>query len=125
MRIALDKADRVFSQYIRLRDGKCQRCNSLVVINLETGMPISHTASHYFGRGKEPTRFDVDNVICLCMGCHRLWASDEREEYRAFMIKRLGQDGFDSLLMRSQLYQKKDRKMAYIIAKELLKTVKL
>jgi hypothetical protein len=120
MNITIDKADKYFSFYIRLRDGKCMRCGSLVRVNLQTGMPISHTTSHYFGRGKESTRFDPDNCVCLCMPCHRKWASDDREEYREFMIKRLGMRGFESLLVRSKRLVKKDRKMAFIQSKALL-----
>lgn len=125
MNIKIDPADRVFSQYIRLRDGKCQRCGSLVQVNLKTGLPTSHHASHYFGRGKESTRFDPDNVVCLCMGCHRRWGSDEREDYREFMFRRLGKRGFGALTVRASQTVKKDRKMALIQAKLLLDEVML
>ena len=123
MNIRLDPADKVFSQYIRLRDGKCQRCRSLVIVNLKTGLPISHQNSHFFGRGKESTRFDPDNCCCLCMACHRLWGSDEREDYRAYMVKKLGQRGFDALTIRANQTVKKDRKMSLIQAKLLLEEV--
>lgn len=121
--IKIDLADKTFSYYIRLRDGKCQRCGSLVRVNLKTNLPTSHHASHYFGRGKESTRFDPDNVCCLCFSCHRLWSSDEREDYRAYMIKKLGQRGFDALTIRANQTVKKDRKMALIQAKLLLEEV--
>lgn len=120
MKLKIDLADHYFSYYIRLRDTKCLRCGSLVVINLETGLPKSHTLSHYFGRGRESTRFDEDNCITLCMGCHRIWGSDDREAYRTFMINWLGQKRFDALTIRANQYKKKDRKMAYITAKALL-----
>ena len=38
--IKIDKADKVFSQYIRLRDKRCMRCGSAVQFN-EKGLPIS------------------------------------------------------------------------------------
>ena len=119
MNIKIDQADKIFSQYIRLRDGKCVRCYSLVQYN-DKGMPVSHHASHYFGRGKENTRFDPENVDTLCMGCHKMWGSDDREEYRNFKIKQLGEKGFNNLLLRSNLYWKKDRKMSLIQARALL-----
>lgn len=122
MKIKLDKADKVFSQYIRLRDGMCMRCYSDVKVN-EKGLPITHQASHYFGRGKESTRFDPDNVDCLCHGCHRIWGSDDREAYRSFKIRQLGEDEFNFLTLRSNTTQKKDREMEYIKAKALLKEV--
>ena len=86
-------------------------------------MPVSHTNSHYFGRGKESTRFTPENCDTLCMPCHRRWASDDREEYRQFKINQLGQHGFDQLLLESNRIVKKDRKMALLYAKELMKTL--
>lgn len=118
--ITRDAADNAFSQYIRLRDSRCVRCGSEVVIN-DKGLPVSHQASHYFGRGKESTRFDPENVDTLCAYCHKLWGGEEREEYKAFKIEQLGQRGFDLLMLRSNTYQKKDRKMSLIIARQLLK----
>jgi len=122
MRIKIDRADQVFSQYIRLRDGKCKRCRSLVEKN-DNGLPVTHQASHYFGRGKEGTRFDPENVDCLCWGCHQYWGSDNREDYRDFKIKQIGEKKFELMRMRADSYYKRDRKMELIKAKILLKEV--
>ena len=124
MQIKLDAADIEFSKYIRLRDKRCLRCGSQVKIN-PRGLPISHQASHYFGRGKESTRFDPENVDCLCYGCHRYWGSVDRESYREFKIKHLGQNKFKLLTLRANQTVKKDRKLSLIKASELLKTVRL
>ena len=113
MRIKVDLADSLFSQFIRLRDKKCMRCSSLVKFN-NKGLPISHEASHFYGRGHEATRFEIDNVDCLCMPCHRRWGSDDREDYRAFKLKQLGQKRFDSLMLQSNTYHRKDRKLEVI-----------
>lgn len=121
--IKIDPADRVFSQYIRLRDGKCMRCGSVIEFN-DLGLPVTHQASHFFGRGQESTRFDPDNLDCLCYGCHQYWGSQNREDYRAFKISQLGQDRFDSLMVKAKTYKKKDRKLELIIAKERLKNIK-
>ncbi|MBK7380442.1 MAG: recombination protein NinG [Ignavibacteriales bacterium] len=122
MNIKIDPADKIFSQYIRLRDKVCVRCNSQVRLNAQ-GLPVSHQASHYFGRGQESTRFDSQNVDCLCTSCHVLWGSRDREDYRFFKIKQLGQVGFDALLVRSKTIMKKDRKLALIKAKALLSEI--
>lgn len=122
MKIKVDKADKVFSQYIRLRDGKCCRCGSWVEKN-DKGLPVSHQASHYFGRGREGTRFDPMNVDCLCWGCHQFWGSDNREDYRRFKIKQLGEKELKAMELRSNLYYKKDRNMEWLRAKILLKEV--
>ena len=121
MSLKLDKADKVFSQYIRLRDGKCVRCGTMVVINTSTGLPVSHQASHYFGRARENTRFDPDNVDTLCHGCHQHWGSADREAYRGFKIDQLGQKNHDLLYFRSNQKKKKDRNMDYLIWKKALK----
>ena|SRR3990167_1860466 len=119
-RIRLDKADMAFSRYIRLRDKECVRCHS-------RGHGVDDIAglqnSHYFGRGREGTRFDPDNCDSLCAGCHRQWGSDDREAYRAFKIKQLGEDGFNALMVRANTYCRKDRKMRYLEARELLKSL--
>lgn len=110
MRIKLDKADRVFSRFIRERDDwKCARCHR----QHERSSQGLH-ASHYFGRGRENTRFDEENVDSLCFGCHRVWGSDDHEAYRVFKITQLGLNGFNKLTMRANTTTKKDRKMAYL-----------
>lgn len=122
MKIQTDKADRIFSLYIRSRQGKCARCGKKGQLNKE-GLPvIGLENSHYFGRGKESTRFDPDNCDALCrLSCHRIWGSDDRESYRAYMIKKLSQKGFDALTVRAYQYKKKDRKMEFIKWKKALK----
>ena len=120
--LKLDAADIAFSQFIRMRDGRCMRCGSEVEIGLK-GLPVSHQNSHYFGRGRENTRFDPENCDCLCGACHRFWGSDNREMYRAFKIKQLGEEGFKRLEVRAMTHGKKDRKLALMIAKQLLKNL--
>ena len=124
MKITLDLADTVFSQYIRLRDRRCLRCGSPVQLN-DKGLPVSHENSHYWGRGREGTRYEPDDCITLCFACHKLWGhGDERDAYKDFMIKRLGQRRFDTLEIQAKTYRKKDRKLALIYARELLKSLK-
>ena len=120
MRIKRDKADAVFSTYIRTRDNwQCQRCHTYYPESTTGGRQALH-CSHYFTRGRESTRFDPRNCIALCYGCHRLWESQEREQYRAFMVKALGENGFKILEMESNRTTKKDREMSYIKSKALL-----
>lgn len=112
----LDPADIVFSKFIRTRDiWTCQRCGKKY-----TPPTNALHCSHYFGRGRENTRFDPLNCDTLCHGCHKIWGSDDKEGYRNFKIKQLGQRGFDLLTLRANTYKKKDRKMALIRAKMLL-----
>jgi len=122
MRIKIDRADIVFSQYIRLRDKQCRRCGSPVRLN-DAGLPISHNCSHFHGRGHEGTRYEPDNCDTLCYPCHQLWEKDERAEYEDFKKKQLGINRFKTLKLQANTYFRKDRKKALEIAKELLKSL--
>lgn len=118
----IDKADSVFSQYVRLRDKSCVRCGSRVELN-NKGLPVSHQNSHYFGRTREGTRFDPLNCDTLCHGCHRFWEKEDREGYREFKINQLGELGYAALNIRANTYYKKDRSMRFIECQALLKEV--
>ncbi len=121
--VKLDAADIVFSLFIRARDKRCVKCGRRGLPNAD-GLPVlGLQASHYWSRRHESTRFDPFNVDALCAGCHRLWGGAEREGYKAFKIKQLGQKAYDWLEFRHNQYQKKDRKMALIAAKFLLKNL--
>lgn len=118
--IKRDKADEVISEYIRLRDGRCRRCEKpgygpKGIYGLQ--------ASHYYSRRHENTRFDPDNLDALCAGCHSYWEKEGKEEYKAFKIAQLGQQEFDLLNVKRHTYKKKDRKMELLIAKQLLKSL--
>lgn len=118
-KITRDPADDVFSQYIRIRDKECVRCYSPVQFN-NKGMPISHQASHFMGRRKEATRFEPDNVDTLCGGCHTYLTAHPAEHY-LFQVKLKGQKRVDSLILQSNTYVKKDRKLQKLIWTEALK----
>ena len=103
---------------IRTRDDWCcQRCGHPFSKEDKQGLD----ASHYFGRTKERTRFDPENVTAYCTGCHFYLDNAGKEEYREIKIKQLGQEGFDALRIRSELYMKKDRSMRLFEATEWLK----
>ncbi len=114
-----DKADNVFSQYIRLRDRECRRCHSPVEWNAK-GLPVTHQASHFQGRGKEATRFDEENVDTLCGGCHMYFTSHPAEHYQ-WQVHVKGQKAVDMIVLRSNTYQKKDRQLAYLYWNQRLK----
>lgn len=105
----IDRADHYFSLYVRNRDNwTCQRCKGYFK---EGGLQ----ASHFFGRRMESVRFDLENVDSLCYGCHRYWEKEDREAYREFKVKQLGERGFELLSIRARLIAKKDRKMMAIV----------
>ena len=118
-KVKLDKADTTFSKFIRGRDKRCVRCKSDK--NLQ--------CSHFWGRGKERTRYDEENCDCLCAGCHRRWETEKEMrngsmgEYAWFKFEQLGKERYDALKVRAHTYQKKDRKMSLIKSKALLNSL--
>jgi hypothetical protein len=120
--IKLDQADSAFSKWVRLRDMKCMRCGSLVQLNAK-GLPVSHQNSHFQGRGKENTRFDPDNCDTLCGGCHSYLGANPAEHY-LWQVSRKGQAKVDEIVLKSNMYCKKDRKSEAIYWRQKLKELK-
>lgn len=116
--VKIDKADKLFSLYIRTRDKwTCQRCGR----KYEPPTQALHN-SHFQGRGKENTRFDPDNCVALCYGCHRYFTSHPAEHY-IWQVERLGQAKVDSLVLKSNMYVKKDRKLQAMYWQQELKVL--
>ena len=122
MSLKLDAADQWFSKYIRLRDGECQRCHSPVEFN-SNGEPISHQMSHFQGRRKEATRFDPENGDTLCGGCHMYFTANPYEHVEWQIIHK-GKATVEAIIMRSNQYVKKDRKMQAMIWKQAYQDLK-
>lgn len=106
-KVTIDPADRAFSIWIRLRDMRCKRCGSPVRLN-DKGLPVSHQASHFQGRGKESTRFDPLNVDTLCGGCHSYFGANPAE-HTEWQVAQKGQSVVNDIVLRSNMYTKKDR----------------
>ena len=122
MRIKLRKADRLFTQIQRFRfNYTCQKCGKKYS---EHGSLRNLGVSHYYGRSRENTRYDDDNVTLLCnLPCHRKWGGEERGDYTEYMIERLGQRGFEALTKRANTYKKRNDAEMEEILKEKIKTV--
>jgi len=97
-------ADKLFSDYIRQRDGyNCQRCKKHI------DPPTSYIqCSHLFGRASYSVRFDEDNAVALCGmigyfsgGCHGYFEANP-VEHRDFFYKRLGRKRFNALCQRAR-----------------------
>jgi len=74
---------------------------------------------HIFTKGAYPAiRFDIDNGICLCRGCH--WkVRRKQEEFRDFLIQYRGHDYYEALKTRAMLHKKVDYAMALIILERI------
>jgi len=117
----LRKTDTLFRKFLLLRDEyTCQRCRRQYQPDNCRGLQVSH----YWGRSRENTRFDEENCILLCWGCHQLWGhGDLRVAYESYMRAKLGEDGFDLLEARAYTYKKRDDKLDELAIKALLKEV--
>ena len=113
-KITIRPTDRNYSLYVR-RDGECKICGR-TDIKLE--------ACHYHGRGKESTRFDDENVWCLCFNCHKA-THENKSIFTNFLIKMIGIQRYDLLTLRANTYKKRDDELDKIIIKEKLKSVGL
>lgn len=84
----IDKADKEFSRYIRLRDaitGGYFRCISCGRI-----LPIGQAdCGHYHSRRHMSTRFDEDNCHAECRYCNR-FSADHLIGYRVSLLKKIG-----------------------------------
>ena len=90
----LSKADKEFSLYIRNRDKRCMnpRCKNPF-------RPVAELQnSHFWPRQEWIARFDIQNCIALCPGCHIFrWEQDKKGEYQDFMRGWLGEKKFNAL----------------------------
>lgn len=112
----VDQADRLFSLYVRTRaKWSCEKCGK----HYEPPTNALH-CSHFIGRGKENTRFNLDNACALCFHCHQNFTSHPAEHYQ-WQVERLGQKKVDELVMLSNMYCKKDRKAEKIYWQARLK----
>ena len=115
----LRKTDGLFRKLVLKRDNfTCQRCGTTYPEDNCRGLHVSH----YWGRGRENTRFDFDNCVCLCYGCHLIWGhGDGRPEYEAFMRHKLGQQRYDLLELRAHIHKGRDDKSDALIIREILR----
>ena len=103
-KVKIDAADKYFSLYIRTRaNWTCERCGKYYA-----PPTAALHCSHFIGRSKENTRFDPDNASAHCYGCHQ-WFTSHPQEHMAWKLEKVGQKKIDELILKSNLYCKKDR----------------
>lgn len=101
------KIQGIFNKMVRERaNWKCIRCGR----DCSERKGLLH-ASHFWAVGFTATRFDFDNVDALCYPCHygqmkSGWEYNKQGDYRTYMIKKLGQDGYDELEQKARSQKK-------------------
>lgn len=89
-------ADDLFSKYIRARDGRCQKC----------GTDQNLQCAHIFSRGYGQIRYDLQNAVALCRGCHRFF-TDRPIEWEFFIKEKIGVPMYENLKVKALKHDKK------------------
>jgi hypothetical protein len=99
----VDRLDKVFSKYIRLRDAmpsgffRCISCGKI--------KPVQKAdCGHYFSRKHMSTRFDEDNCHAECSSCNRFDA-EHLHGYRENLVRKIGEQRF--LLLEVKAHETK------------------
>lgn len=97
----IDTLDKLFSQIIRLRaNGFCEHCGLYATFE-------GIDPSHYFVRGHKSTRWDEKNVFGFKHECH-MYFDSHKTEFTSWVVKRLGIEDFDRLVVRNNSIHKLD-----------------
>ena len=124
-----DPLDGLFSEFIRKRAmarvGGCERCHAEKFPTVRKGGTtrpayMSLQCSHFVGRNAKAVRYDEDNAVGLCGGCHLLLEHNPHE-HQAFFLYHLGQGRYDMLQARRRAMGKLDREALGIYYKAKLK----
>ena len=99
-----NKADILFSRYIRERDKKCFFCPN----------PATQ-CSHFWGRGNSATRYDPENADGICGGCHMRHEGQKQGLYREKKIAQLGQERYDALEKRARGIMKRSAAITQVM----------
>lgn len=100
----VNKLDKVFSLYIRLRDSTpngnfcCISCG-----RWKTWCDAD--CGHYFSRARMNTRWDEKNCSAECSYCNR-FDSSHLDGYRSNLIRKIGEEEFERLHIRANMTRK-------------------
>jgi 5-methylcytosine-specific restriction endonuclease McrA len=91
-----NKLDKIISKIVRSK-GYCVWCGSKRTEILQ--------CAHIYSRNNLSVRWDLENLVCLCAGCH-FKAHQQPIEFTEWVKTFLGQDKYDRLRIRANtLYQ--------------------
>lgn len=96
----VNKLDRLFSLYIRLRDAMpngCVRCISCGKIKTFDDVDCGH----FYSRTHMATRFDEDNCHAECKFCNR-FSADHLIAYQTNLIRKIGIGRFEKLGIKAK-----------------------
>lgn len=121
---AIDRLDKLFSEYIRKRAmklvGGCQRCKTPKTDYKQ--LDCAHNES----RNKKSVRWHEDNAAGLCGGCHR-YIDDNAADKVEFFRNLVGDFKYDALRMEAQLpshWSMNDYNLIEIYLRQLLNEIR-
>ena len=129
MKVKIDKLDTLCSEYIRKRAitevGGCERCltpkRDIVKDNGSIYPAWKQLQTcHFHSRRKHSVRYDPDNLVACCFGCHQYLDSHAQEKID-FFKQRLGERDFDLLTARANSSEKADKELIGLYLKNLIK----
>lgn len=88
-----EKLDKLFSEKIRARDGRCLRCGRKKYLH----------AHHIISRSHRSLRWDLQNGICLCFSCHNWWHYNPIEAAE-WVKETIGEERYRYLLSKREEY---------------------
>ena len=88
------KLDKIVSEIVRSQ-GRCVRCGK--VENLQ--------CCHIFSRANRAVRWDLDNLLCMCAGCH-FWSHANPTLFAEFVKTHLG-DKYNTLKDHAKAIRKR------------------
>lgn len=101
--------DILWSQLVKMRDRQCIRCGSSYRLQ----------ASHIFSRSQKSVRWDLDNGMSLCSGCHLFFWHKNPIEATEFIKNRLGEQKYEDLRLKARTIVKIDRNFLETTMSEL------
>ena len=117
LKIRRDPLDILFSEFIRRRSkGYCQRCGQYYGWK-------KLQACHFHGRARQSVRYDPDNAIAGCMGCH-VYLDSQPMEKVDFFKRLLGEEKFDMLNSRMRNTGKIDKQAIELYLKAKIEEFK-
>ncbi|KKM75483.1 hypothetical protein LCGC14_1389770 [marine sediment metagenome] len=120
MKIRIDPLDKLFSEFIRrramVRVGGCERCLTPKVSYKQL------QCSHFHGRSRKSVRWDEDNAVGLCYGCHQ-YLSSHPQEHLEWFKKHIGVSEFENLEGRMRQRGHPDKQLLTLYYKAQLEEI--
>jgi ribosomal protein L29 len=121
--------DKIFSEYIRLRDADAQGFVFCITCGKPHYWSDGHriNCGHFLPRGRKATRFDERNCHGQCVMCNK-WKSCEWDVYKQRMIELYGKEVVEELKQKSMTgisYNNNELKEKILEYREKVKQLKI